>query len=70
MIAIEQKEDVKELFESMSVQIPDLPDLRAMSFETFKIAVDKMMNEAFYSGVQHGMSTVENIMDSVFKEYK
>lgn len=62
-------EEVKELFEKVTANIPGTT-MRAISLEGFTIAIDQMMNKAFYYGAQHSMGTVQDIMDRVFNPAK
>ena len=58
--------EVKELFEKVSVEIPGMGDARAINLAGFKIAIDTMMNKAFYYGSQQTLKTAEDIVDKVF----
>lgn len=59
-------QEVKELFEKLSVEIPGVNGLRAMNLEAFKLGIDKMMNKAFYYGSQQTFQTAEDVIDRVF----
>lgn len=59
--------EVKELYEKISVEIPGGNGLRAMSLEGFQVAIDKMMNKAYAYGTQQAFSSVEDVVDRVFK---
>jgi hypothetical protein len=60
------EQEVKELFEKLSVEMPGMQGLRAMSVESFKIAVDVMMNKAFVDGSTTALHTAEDIIYKVF----
>lgn len=62
-------QDVKELFEKVTAKIPGT-ELRAINLDGFKVAIDQMMNKAFYYGAQHSMGTVQDIMEKVFNPAK
>lgn len=62
--------EVKELFEKVTVAIPGGKGLRAINLEGFKIAIDQMMNKAFYHGQQQTLDTAEDVINRVFKQVK
>lgn len=59
-------QEVKELFEKVTVEIPEGGGLRAITLEGFKIAIDQMMNKAFYYGGQQTLKVAEDVIDQVF----
>jgi hypothetical protein len=63
---VEHEAEVISLFEQVTVEIPNSGGLRAISLEGFKIAINQMMNKAFYHGQIQAISTAESIMDRVF----
>lgn len=58
-------QEVRELFEKVSVAIPET-GMRAMNLEGFKVAVDIMMNKAFFYGSQQTLQSAEDVIDRVF----
>jgi hypothetical protein len=58
--------EVEELFEKVTVEIPGTDGLRAINLKSFKLAIDKMMNQAFYQGAKNSMESVEDIIERVF----
>lgn len=62
-------QEVKELFERVTVKIPGT-DMYAINLEGFKIAIDQMMNKAFYYGGKNTIETVEDIMDKIYNLQK
>jgi hypothetical protein len=60
------EQEVKELFEKLSVEVPGMQGLRAMNIESFKLAVDVMMNKAFVDGSTTALHTAEHIINKVF----
>jgi hypothetical protein len=64
------EQELEELFLGTTVSLsPDLDgqQIRAISFDGFKLAVDKMMEKAFFYGENAGMKRAEQIADEVFK---
>lgn len=61
-------QEVKELFEKLTVEMPGTSGLRVINLEAFKIAIDQMMNKAFYYGGKQVLQSTEEIMDRVFNE--
>lgn len=61
----EHEQEVKELFKKLTVEISGT-SLRAISYDGFKIAIDQMMNKAYYMGTQQGFDTVEAVLGKVF----
>lgn len=61
-------EEIKELFENLSVEVPGTNGLRAMNLEAFKLGIHKMMNKAFVEGSQHSLKTAEDIINTVFNK--
>lgn len=64
------EQEVKELFEKLSVEIPGTGGLRAMNLEAFKMGVDQMMNKAYFHGSRETLQTAEDIIDRVFNRQK
>lgn len=60
------EQEVKELFEKVTVEIPNSGGLRAINLEGFKIAVDQMMNKAFFFGSQDTLKSAEDVIERVF----
>jgi len=68
-VALTHEEEVQNLFLEISVAIPGLsPNIRALSYETFKMGIDQMMNKAHYYTAQATMKSVNEIMDNVFNK--
>lgn len=65
---VDHETEVKELFEKVSVAIPGIEDARAISLEGFKVAIDNMMNKAFYYGSQQTLQSAEDVIDRVFNQ--
>ena len=62
------EQEVKELFEKVTVEIPQGGGLRAINLEGFKLAIDQMMNKAFYFGGQQTLRVAEDVIDQVFNK--
>lgn len=62
------EQEVTELFEKLTVEIPGGQGLRAINRESFKLAIDQMMNKAFYYGGKQVLQSTEDILDRVFKD--
>jgi|688.fasta_scaffold1914896_1 hypothetical protein len=62
------EEEIRELFEKLSVEVPGTNGLRAMNLQAFKLGVDKMMNQAFVEGSQNSLKTAEDIINRVFNK--
>lgn len=67
-VATPHEQEVKELFEKASVELPGSTELRVMSLDSFKTAINRMMNEAYYYGQMEGLRTAEGIVDGTFKK--
>lgn len=64
--AITHDEEVRELFEKVTVEIPECGGLRAINLQGFKLAIDRMMNKAFYMGSRQTLQSAEEVIDKVF----
>lgn len=62
------EDDVRELYEKLTVEIPGATSIRAINLQAFTAAIDQMMNKAFYYGTEHSMKSVHEIMDRVFSK--
>jgi hypothetical protein len=62
------EQEVKELFEKLSVEIPGTSGLRAINLEAFKMGVEQMMNKAYFFGSKQTLQTAEDIIDRVFNK--
>jgi hypothetical protein len=67
-VSVTSKEEIKELFEKLSVEVPGTNGLRAMNLAAFKLGVDKMMNQAFIEGSQNSLRTAQDIINQVFNK--
>lgn len=64
---IDNDTEIKELFEKVSVAIPGMSsETRAINLAGFKVAIDTMMNKAFYYGSQQTLKSAEEVIDKVF----
>lgn len=67
-MATEYEEEVKNLFDQVTQSINGTLDhhrIRAISFDNFKQAIDKMMNTAYHYGKMDGMKEANDIIDNV-----
>ena len=62
------EQDIKNLFERISVEIPGTQGLRALNLEAFKLGVDQMMNIAFVEGSTEALYTASDIINRVFNK--
>lgn len=69
-IELTHEEEVKELFEKVTAVIPNSGGMRAISYSGFKVAIDHMMNKAFYHGARNSIETVESMMDRIYNQQK
>lgn len=65
---ITPEQEIKELFEKISVEIPGTQGLRALNLEAFKLGVNQMMNKAFVEGSNNALSTASAIINQVFNQ--
>lgn len=61
------QDEIKELFEQVTVPLPGSQDLRVIKLNGFTEAIEQMMNKAYYMGCQQTMESAETIVDRVFK---
>lgn len=67
MEAIQDHEvKIKELFSQLTAEIPGSTRFRAINAEGFKMAIDIMMNEAFYMGQMDAVEASESVFSQVF----
>lgn len=62
------EQEVRELYEKYSVEIPGITAGRAISFEGFKLAIDMMMDKAYNYGKAEGLHAAEDIVDQAFSK--
>lgn len=60
--------EVEELFNQVTVPIPNLENTRAINLESFKMAIDMMMNKAYHFGEMAGFSQAESVVHRVLDE--
>lgn len=63
----EHDTEVKELFDSLTVELPGEQNLRVINYAAFKLAIEKMMDKAYYMGSKHSYDTVETVLGSFLK---
>jgi hypothetical protein len=67
MVAVQDhKTEIKELFDQLTAAVPGSTAVRAISLDAFTVAIDIMMNKAFYHGQVNAIETTEEIMGKVF----
>jgi hypothetical protein len=69
-VELTHDQEVKDLFEKVTVVIPNSGGLRAISLTGFQVAIELMMNKAFYQGARNSIVTVEDMMDKIYNRYK
>jgi hypothetical protein len=62
----DHKVKIKELFDQLTAEIPGTTRFRAINEEGFKMAIDVMMNEAFYMGQKDAVEASRSIFSQVF----
>lgn len=60
------QEEIKELFEQVTVPLPGSQDLRVIKLDGFTEAIEQMMNKAYYIGCQKTMESAETIVERAF----
>jgi hypothetical protein len=60
------QEEVEELFKRVTVEIPGVTTGRAISLESFKAAIDIMMDKAYKLGQLEGFHEAEGVVDQIF----
>jgi len=60
------EQDVKDLFEQVTVALPGSDDLRIIKLNGFSQAIEQMMNRAYYMGCQESIASAETIIEKVF----
>ena len=60
------EQEVQELYEKLTVEIPGVTSGRAIGLESFKAAIEIMMNKAYVYGQAEGFHEVEGMMNRVF----
>lgn len=63
---IDHETEVKELFYKLTVELPGSKDLRVITLGSFKLAIDQMMNKAFYHGQLDATQRATSIVKEVF----
>lgn len=61
------EQEIQELYEQLTVEIPGITTGRAISLEIFKTAIDFMMVKAYKRGQLEGFQNAESIVDQVFE---
>lgn len=61
------EQEVQELYEKLTVEIPGITAGRAISLESFKTAIDLMMDKAYKHGQLEGFQRAEGIVHQVFE---
>jgi len=57
---------IRELFSQLTAEIPGTVGFRAINAEGFKMAIEIMMNEAFYLGQMDAVEASESVFSQVF----
>lgn len=60
--------EIIEIFHQISAEIPRSGGLRAISEEGFVVAVNAMMNKAYYYGQLNGFKEAEAVVDIVLSK--
>lgn len=61
------EEEVQQLYEKFTVEIPGISAGRAINLESFKTVIDLMMDKAYKYGQLEGFHEAEDIVDQVFR---
>lgn len=61
------EQEVQELYEKLTVEIPGIKAGRAISLDSFQHAIDLMMNKAYKYGQFEGFQKAEGIVHQVFE---
>lgn len=65
----EHEQDIKNLFDKATVPISpgmDHMGVKAISYDNFKVAIEKLMEKSFYYGKMDGLREARSIVDDVF----
>jgi hypothetical protein len=62
---ISHEQEVIQLFKESTVEIPGIENVRAITLESFKIAIDRMMDQAYYYGINTAFSKAEGMVDDI-----
>lgn len=62
------EQDVKDLFEQVTVALPGSNNLRVIKLDGFLEAIEQMMNKAYYIGCHESISSAETIIEKVFNQ--
>jgi len=52
---VSHEDEVRNLFLESTTYLPDNQDVRVISFDNFKLAIDKMMDKAYYYGINQNI---------------
>ncbi len=65
----DHEEELKKLFIDSSVAVNEEDqDIRIINYNLFKVAIDYMMNKAYYYGVEETKSKVSGMVDGIMEE--
>lgn len=62
----QHEQDVKELFDKVTVPVPGSDKLHAITFESFTTAVEWIMTKGYYLGQQEGLNKASAIVQETF----
>ena len=60
------EEEVQDLYQRFTIEIPGIKAGRAIGLESFTVAVKSMMEKAYKEGQMEGFSKAGNIVEEVF----
>lgn len=59
----QHEQDLQKLFNSVTVKIPGTETIHAISFNGFKLAVERLMDEAYQHGLQRASAIVDDTLN-------
>lgn len=59
--------ELKELFEKCTAAIPGYDNIRVINYSGFLVAINAMMDKAYYMGTKHSYDTVDAVLGSFLK---
>ena len=64
---ISHEQEVIELFDKVTAELPGKNQFRVITLDGFKIAIEQMMNKAFYHGQMNAIEATQSAFEEVFR---